>query len=86
MCLTTHCILYTTQLVGEPVDELGIVTVEFHDSVDFCISANIKIPTFEVTFFTLRQIFMVGPVPLGLGELGLHEYLMVVRCRLKITS
>ena len=55
--------------MGEPPDELGIVTIEFHDSIDFCISATINIPTFEVTFFTLRHIFMIGPVPLGLGKL-----------------
>ena len=66
--------------MNEPDAKFGIVEIEFHDSIDFCVAANIKIPTFEVTFFNLRHIFMIGPIPLGLGKWdinGCYEYALL---------
>ena len=49
------------------MDKLGDVVKEFKDKVDFCLSANIPVPPFDVSFFDLRYHFVVGPVPLSLG-------------------
>ena len=52
----------------EEVDKLGNIIKEFKDKVDFCLSANIPVPPFDVNFFNLRSYFMAGPVPLSLGN------------------
>ena len=53
----------------EQVDKLGEVTKEFKDKVDFCLGANIPVPPFDVQLFPpLRYPFMIGPVPLTLGN------------------
>ena len=54
--------------MDEPADMIGPITVEFHDGTDFCIGTNITFPNLDITFFELVQHFMVGPVPLSLGE------------------
>jgi len=43
------------------------VATEFANNVDFCVSANIPVPPFDMTFFDVRYHFLVGPVPLSLG-------------------
>ena len=53
----------------DAVDKIGEVTKEFKDKVDFCLSANIPVPPFDVNFFSLRYHFLVGPVPLSLGKM-----------------
>lgn len=47
---------------------LADVATEFANKVDFCVSANIPVPPFDMTFFNVRYHFMVGPVPLSLGK------------------
>ena len=49
-------------------ERLGEVGKEFKNKVDFCVSANIPVPPFDIPFFSVRQHFMVGPVPLSLGK------------------
>ncbi|XP_052224342.1 uncharacterized protein LOC127839993 [Dreissena polymorpha] len=55
------------QLLKDMADKFMAALTEFPDKVDFCVSANIPVPPFDITFFNIRQHFMVGPVPLSLG-------------------
>ncbi|XP_053407458.1 uncharacterized protein LOC123547213 isoform X2 [Mercenaria mercenaria] len=55
------------ELMKELVEKLGAIEKEFKNKVDFCVSANIPVPPFDIIFFDVRQHFMVGPVPLSLG-------------------
>ena len=57
------------QLMEDAVDKMGEIVKEFKDKVDFCLSANVPVPPFDVEFFKLRSHFLVGPVPLSLGKL-----------------
>lgn len=51
----------------DAAEKLGEIIKEFKDKMDFCVSANIPVPPFDITFFNVRQHFLVGPVPLSLG-------------------
>ena len=55
--------------MGEPAEGVGEISIEFHDKVDLCFSFNASVPPFEMEFFSVQFNFMVGPVPLSLGEL-----------------
>lgn len=55
------------ELLSSAVDKLVDIVKEFKDKVDFCISANIPVPPYDITFFNVRYHFLVGPVPLSLG-------------------
>ena len=52
----------------DAVDKLGEVGKEFNDKLDFCLSADIPVVPFNVPFFDFRYHFVVGPVPLSLGN------------------
>ncbi|KAL4222206.1 hypothetical protein ACF0H5_018244 [Mactra antiquata] len=55
------------ELMKDAIETLGDLVSEFKDKMDFCVSANIPVPPFDLTFFDMRYYFMVGPVPLSLG-------------------
>jgi hypothetical protein len=55
------------QLMKDPAEQLGKISKEFQDKVDFCISANIPVPPFDITFFRVHQLFMIGPVGFSIG-------------------
>ncbi|XP_069134862.1 uncharacterized protein [Argopecten irradians] len=56
-----------SELFKNPKGLLKILGKEFQDKMDFCIDVDIPIDPFEITFFNLQSLFMVGPVPLTLG-------------------
>jgi hypothetical protein len=53
----------------DTVESLGKTEKEFQDKIDFCVSANIPVPPFDLPFFTLQHHFMAGPIPMSLGIL-----------------
>ncbi|WAR20850.1 CRB-like protein [Mya arenaria] len=55
------------ELMNDVRAKLADAATEFASKIDFCVSANIPVPPFDIVFFNLRQHFMVGPVPLSLG-------------------
>ena len=66
------CIMVLSfQLMEDAVDKLGEVGQEFKDKLDFCLSADIPVVPFNVPFFDVRYHFVVGPVPLSLGNSAL---------------
>ena len=56
------------QLLGEDAEGMGEISIEFHDKIDLCFNFNASVPSFDMEFFRLKFMFMVGPVPLSLGE------------------
>lgn len=66
------CCFPIFQLLEEAADKLGDIVKEFKDKLDFCLAANIPVPPYDLEFFNLRYHFMVGPVPLSLGNIFVY--------------